>query len=115
VGGPVSEEPSPGELAACSGRSAILKMTRFSIRTAGGVAAFWNSRQPEATANPLDGYSTWSRNLPTGLAPALNPVGEQIAEMTTKIKQYDRQIQRLRMASAIFSAERMGTVMSEPL
>lgn len=33
--------------------------------------------------------------LPAGLAPALGPVLEQIAEMTTKIKQYDRQIRQL--------------------
>jgi transposase len=33
--------------------------------------------------------------MPSGLAPALSPVLEQIAEMTIKIKQYDRQIQQL--------------------
>jgi transposase len=33
--------------------------------------------------------------LPAGLAPALGPVLEQIAEMTTKIKQYDGQIRQL--------------------
>jgi transposase len=33
--------------------------------------------------------------MPPGLAQALRPVVEQIAEMTLKIKQYDRQIQQL--------------------
>jgi transposase len=33
--------------------------------------------------------------MPPGLAQALGPVLEQIAEMTIKIKQYDRQIQQL--------------------
>ncbi|MFY9935641.1 MAG: IS110 family transposase, partial [Silvibacterium sp.] len=33
--------------------------------------------------------------MPSGLAQALGPVLEQIAEMTLKIKQYDRQIQQL--------------------
>ena len=33
--------------------------------------------------------------MPPGLAQALRPVVEQIAEMTFKIKQYDRQIQQL--------------------
>jgi transposase len=33
--------------------------------------------------------------MPPGLAQALGPVLEQIAEMTAKIKQYDRQIQQL--------------------
>jgi len=33
--------------------------------------------------------------MPPGLAQALGPVLEQIAQMTLKIKQYDRQIQQL--------------------
>jgi len=33
--------------------------------------------------------------MPAGLAQALGPVLEQIAEMTIKIKHYDRQIQQL--------------------
>ena len=33
--------------------------------------------------------------MPPGLRQALRPVLEQIAEMTLKIKQYDRQIQQL--------------------
>jgi hypothetical protein len=33
--------------------------------------------------------------MPPGLAQALGPVLQQIAEMTLKIKQYDRQIQQL--------------------
>jgi hypothetical protein len=33
--------------------------------------------------------------MPSGLAQALGPVLQQIAEMTVKIKQYDRQIQLL--------------------
>jgi hypothetical protein len=33
--------------------------------------------------------------MPPGLAQALGPVLEQIAEMTAKIKQYDRQIRQL--------------------
>jgi len=33
--------------------------------------------------------------MPPGLAQALGPVLQQIAEMTVKIKQYDRQIQQL--------------------
>jgi hypothetical protein len=33
--------------------------------------------------------------MPSGLAQALGPVLQQIAEMTTRIKQYDRQIQQL--------------------
>lgn len=33
--------------------------------------------------------------MPAGLAQALNPVLEQIAEMTIKIKQYARQIRQL--------------------
>ncbi|AXC15477.1 hypothetical protein ACPOL_6236 [Acidisarcina polymorpha] len=33
--------------------------------------------------------------MPTALAQALGPVLQQIAEMTVKIKLYDRQIQRL--------------------
>jgi transposase len=33
--------------------------------------------------------------MPAGLAQALNPVLQQIAEMTIKIKQYDRQIRQL--------------------
>src|ERR1700694_3682921 len=33
--------------------------------------------------------------MPPGLAQALGPVLEQIAQMTLKIKQYDRQIQKL--------------------
>jgi transposase len=33
--------------------------------------------------------------MPTGLAQALGPVLQQIAEMTIKIKQYDGQIQQL--------------------
>jgi len=32
--------------------------------------------------------------MPPGLALALSPVLEQIAQMTLKIKQYDRQIQQ---------------------
>ncbi len=33
--------------------------------------------------------------MPPGLAQALGPVLQQVAEMTIKIKQYDRQIQQL--------------------
>ena len=33
--------------------------------------------------------------MPPGLAQAFRPVVEQVAEMTLKIKQYDRQIQQL--------------------
>ena len=33
--------------------------------------------------------------MPSGLGQALGPVLQQIAEMTLKIKQYDRQIQQL--------------------
>jgi hypothetical protein len=33
--------------------------------------------------------------MPPGLAQALRPVVEQIAEMTLKIKRYDREIQQL--------------------
>jgi transposase len=33
--------------------------------------------------------------IPPGLAKALGPVLQQIAAMSTKIKQYDRQIQQL--------------------
>jgi hypothetical protein len=36
--------------------------------------------------------------MPPGLAQALGPVLEQIAEMTAKIKLYDRQIQELGQA-----------------
>ena len=36
--------------------------------------------------------------MPPGLAQALGPVLQQIAEMTLKIKHYDRQIQQLGQA-----------------
>ncbi len=36
--------------------------------------------------------------MPPGLAQALGPVLEQIAQLTLKIKQYDRQIQQLGQA-----------------
>jgi hypothetical protein len=39
--------------------------------------------------------------MPPGLAQALGPVLEQIAAMTMKIKQYDRQIQELGQAEAL--------------
>jgi transposase len=37
--------------------------------------------------------------MPPGLAQALGPVLQQIAAMSTKIKQYDRQIQQLRQTT----------------
>ena len=53
--------------------------------------------------------------MPSGLAQALGPVLEQIAEMTLKIKQYDRQIQQLGQSEYVLQrlAARLGLACRE--
>jgi hypothetical protein len=65
----------------------------FELAAVRGLTKSWEHRMP-ASSTPFFAKRSLAV-MPPGLAQALGPVLEQIAEMTLKIKQHDRQIQQL--------------------
>jgi transposase len=74
-------------------RNLVVRLRTAAVNGVRGLTKSSGHRMPASTT------STFAKRslvvMPPGLAQALRPVVEQIAEMTLKIKQYDRQIQQL--------------------
>ena len=74
-------------------RNLIVRLRTAAVNSVRGLAKPCGYRMPASSTLCFAKRSL--AVLPPGLAQALGPVLQQIAEMTVKIKQYDRQIQRL--------------------
>jgi transposase len=74
-------------------RNLVVRLRTAAVNGVRGLTKTSGHRMPASTT------STFAKRslvvMPSGLAQALRPVVEQIAEMTLKIKQHDRQIQQL--------------------
>src|SRR5271156_985484 len=74
-------------------RDLMVRLRTAAVNAVRGLTKSCGHRMPASTTTCF--AKRGLAMLPAGLAPALGPVLEQIAEMTTKIKQYDRQIRQL--------------------
>jgi transposase len=74
-------------------RALMVRLRTAAINAVRGLTKACGHRMP-ASATPCFAQRSMAA-MPPGLGQALGPVLEQIAEMTVKIKQYDRQIQQL--------------------
>jgi transposase len=74
-------------------RDLIVRLRTAAVNAVRGLTKSCGYRMPASSTRCFAGRSL--AVMPPGLAHALGPVLEQIAEMTLKIKQYDRQIQQL--------------------
>jgi transposase len=74
-------------------RDLLVRLRTAAVNAVRGLTKFCGHRMPASSTRCFAKRSV--AVMPPGLAQALGPVLEQIAEMTLKIKQYDRQIQEL--------------------
>jgi transposase len=74
-------------------RNLIVRLRTAAVNGVRGLTKSCGHRMPASTTGTFAKRSL--AVMPPGLAQALRPVVEQIAEMTLKIEQYDRQIQQL--------------------
>jgi transposase len=74
-------------------RALMVRLRTAAINAVRGLTKACGYRMP-ASATPCFAQRSMAA-MPPGLGQALSPILEQIAEMTLKIKQYDRQIQML--------------------
>jgi transposase len=74
-------------------RNLIVRLRTAAVNGVRGLTKSCGHRMPASTTGTFAKRSL--AVMPPGLAQALRPVVEQIAELTLKIKQYDRQIQQL--------------------
>ena len=74
-------------------RDLLVRLRTAAVNAVRGLTKSCGHRMPASTTTCF--AQRGLAMLPVGLAPALGPVLEQIAEMTTKIKQYNRQIRQL--------------------
>ena len=74
-------------------RDLIVRLRTASVNAVRGLTKACGHRMPASTTSCFAKRSLAA--MPPGLAQALGPVLEQIAEMTLKIKHYDRKIQEL--------------------
>ena len=74
-------------------RALMVRLRTAAINAVRGLTKACGHRMP-ASATPCFAQRSMAA-MPPGLGEALGPVLQQIAEMTLKIKQYDRQIQQL--------------------
>jgi transposase len=74
-------------------RNLVVRLRTAAVNGVRGLTKSSGHRMPASTTGTFAKRSLVV--MPPGLAQALRPVVEQIAEMTLKIKQYDRQIQQL--------------------
>jgi transposase len=74
-------------------RDLIVRLRTAAVNAVGGLTRSCGHRMPASSTRCFAKRSL--AVMPPGLAQALGPVLEQIAAMTLKIKQYDRQIQQL--------------------
>ncbi|HTF67753.1 MAG TPA: IS110 family transposase, partial [Edaphobacter sp.] len=74
-------------------RDLLVRLRTASVNAVRGLTKSCGHRMPASSTRCFAKRSL--AVMPDGLAQALSPVLEQIAEMTIKIKQYDRQIQQL--------------------
>ena len=74
-------------------RALLVRLRTAAINAVRGLTKACGHRMP-ASATPCFAQRSMAA-MPPGLGQALGPVLQQIAEMTSKIKQYDRQIQQL--------------------
>ena len=74
-------------------RALMVRLRTAGINAVRGLTKACGHRMP-ASATPCFAQRSMAA-MPPGLGQALGPVLQQIAEMTSKIKQYDRQIQQL--------------------
>ena len=74
-------------------RDLIVRLRTAAVNAVRGLTKSCGYRMPASSTECFAKRSL--AVMPPGLAQALGPVLEQIAEMTIKIKQYDRQIQQL--------------------
>jgi transposase len=74
-------------------RNLIVRLRTAAVNAVRGLTKSCGHRMPASTTSCFAKRSL--AGMPPGLAQALGPVLEQIAQMTLKIKQYDRQIQQL--------------------
>src|SRR5258708_9029158 len=74
-------------------RDLIVRLRTAAVNAVRGLTKSCGYRMPTSSTRYFAGRSL--AVMPPGLAQALSPVLDQIAEMTIKIKQYDRQIQQL--------------------
>ena len=74
-------------------RALMVRLRTAAINAVRGLTKACGHRMP-ASATPCFAQRSMAA-MPQGLGEALGPVLQQIAEMTLKIKQYDRQIQQL--------------------
>jgi transposase len=73
-------------------RGLIVRLRTAAVNAVRGLTKSCSHRMPASSTRRFAKRSL--AVMPPGLASALSPVLEQIAEMTIKIKQYDRQIQQ---------------------
>jgi transposase len=74
-------------------RDLIVRLRTAAVNAVRGLTKSCGYRMPASSTRCFAKRSLTA--MPPGLAQALGPVLEQIAEMTIKIKEYDRQIQQL--------------------
>src|SRR5271156_3715679 len=74
-------------------RDLMVRLRTAAVNSVRGLTKFCGYRMPASSTRCFAKRSL--AVMPPGLAQALGPVLEQIAEMTLKIKQYDRQIQQV--------------------
>jgi transposase len=74
-------------------RALMVRLRTAAINAVRGLTKACGHRMP-ASATPCFAQRSMAA-MPPGLGQALGPILQQIAEMTLKIKQYDRQIQQL--------------------
>jgi transposase len=74
-------------------RNVMVRLRTAAVNAVRGLTKSCGHRMPASTTRCFAKRSLVA--MPPGLAQALSPVLEQIAEITLKIKQYDRQIQQL--------------------
>jgi transposase len=77
-------------------RDLMVRLRTAAVNAVRGLTKSCGHRMPASSTRCFAKRSV--AVMPLGLAQALGPVLEQIAEMTLKIKQYDRQIQELGQA-----------------
>ena len=74
-------------------RNLLVRLRTAAVNAVRGLTKSCGYRMPASTTETF--AKRGSAVMPQGLAQALGPVLKQIAQMTLKIKQYDRQIQQL--------------------
>lgn len=82
-----------GDLAAIKARDMLVKARTMLIAHARGLVKSTGERLP--TCSPECFHLRAAENLPAALAPALEPLVKSIAELTRRIRHYDRLVEKL--------------------